>query len=75
YEIAGYKDFIGEKSKNNLSKIFFAGVDYKDNKLVTNRGRVLNIVSRGKTLEEARKNVYQDIEKIKFDNLYYRKDI
>jgi len=75
YEIAGYQDFIGEKNKDNLSKIFFAGVDYKDNKLITNRGRVLNIVSRGKTLAEARKNVYQDIEKIKFDNLYYRKDI
>lgn len=43
--------------------------------VVTNGGRVLSVVSQGKTIKEARKKVYQAIGKISFAGMYYRKDI
>ena len=33
------------------------------------------VVSGGKDLADARKKVYQEIEKISCENLFYRKDI
>ena len=47
----------------------------QENELVTSGGRVIHLVGRGKTLEEARKMAYGDIEKIRFDGMYFRKDI
>lgn len=55
--------------------VFHAGTTMKDGKLVTSGGRVLNICTAGKNLEETRAKVYQAIEKIHFDGMYYRKDI
>jgi len=57
------------------SKIFFSGVKKVGSDLVTNGGRVLSLVNRAATLEEARKAVYQDAERIHFNSKYYRKDI
>ena len=44
-----------------------------ENTLSTNGGRVLLVVGSGKTLEIARDNAYNNIKKIKCDNLTYRK--
>ena len=52
-----------------------AGTSVKDGKLVTSGGRVLGVCARGKDIEEARKKVYGNAEKIRFDGMYYRKDI
>lgn len=60
---------------NSKAKTFFAGVKEEDGKLLTNGGRVLGVTSIGKTLEQARANAYAGIESIKFDGMYYRKDI
>lgn len=57
------------------SKIFHMGTKKEGGKLLTNGGRVLIICSEGQNLEEAREKAYFDIEKIKCDNLFYRKDI
>ncbi|PNR92812.1 phosphoribosylamine--glycine ligase [Petrotoga sp. 9PWA.NaAc.5.4] len=69
---------VGEKiiiDPTITSKIFYAGVKLEDKDLVTNGGRVLNIVNSGKTLKEVREKVYRDVDKIFFKSRYYRKDI
>jgi len=55
--------------------VFMAGVKKKEGKLLTNGGRVLNVVALGRDLDEARSKVYGSIEGITFDKMYYRKDI
>lgn len=55
--------------------IFHAGTAIKDGKLVTSGGRVLNICATGSSLDEVRKKVYAQANKIDFEGKYYRKDI
>ena len=52
-----------------------AGTAFKDGKIVTSGGRVLGVVAKGKTIEDARQKVYANAEKIHFDGMFYRKDI
>lgn len=54
---------------------FHAGASMKDGNVVTSGGRVMAITSYGKTYQEAIKKSYQNIEKLHFDKMYYRKDI
>jgi phosphoribosylamine--glycine ligase len=54
---------------------FHAGAAIKNNKIVTSGGRVMAITSYGNTYKEAIKKSYQNIEKLHFDKMYYRKDI
>ncbi|MFB9051973.1 phosphoribosylamine--glycine ligase [Formosa undariae] len=54
---------------------FHAGADLKDGKVLTTGGRVLAMTSYGNTYQEAIKKSYQNIEKLHFDKMYYRKDI
>ena len=54
---------------------FHAGASIKEGKVVTSGGRVMAITSYGKTYQEAIKKSYQNIEKLHFDKMYYRKDI
>lgn len=56
-------------------QLVHAGTAIKKGKLVTNGGRVLDVVAKGKTVEEARKKAYKAIENIGWENIYYRKDI
>jgi phosphoribosylamine--glycine ligase len=43
--------------------------------VVTNGGRVLAVTSYGNDFQEAIKKSYQNIEKLNFDKMYFRKDI
>jgi phosphoribosylamine--glycine ligase len=43
--------------------------------ILTSGGRVLTVVARGKTREEAREKVYESIPHIHFEGMHYRKDI
>ena len=54
---------------------FHAGADLKGGKVVTTGGRVMAITSYGDTYQEAIKKSYQNIEKLHFDKMNYRKDI
>ena len=66
------------KRKGDLDKdvvLCHAGTALKDGKLVTAGGRVLGVVAKGTDIEDARKKVYANAEKISFDGMYYRKDI
>ncbi len=55
--------------------IYHAGTTMKDDRLVTNGGRVLNVVSKHMDIEVARRQVYENIEKIQFEQKQYRTDI
>jgi len=54
---------------------FHAGAQLQDGKTVTSGGRVMAITSYGETYHEAIKKSYQNIEKLHFDKMNYRKDI
>ena len=51
------------------------GTALRDGRLVTAGGRVLMVVGSGEDVARARENVYREVEKVKCDNLFYRKDI
>lgn len=55
--------------------VYVAGAALKDGKLVTNGGRVLGVTATAKTLKEALDTAYARVEKISFDNAFYRHDI
>ena len=57
------------------SIIFHAGTTLDNDKIVTNGGRVLSVVSSGKTMKEALKKSYKNIDKIDFKGKVFRKDI
>jgi len=57
------------------SIVFHAGTTLKDNKVLTNGGRVMAITSFGNSIEEALEKSYKSIDKIAFDKMNYRKDI
>ncbi len=57
------------------SLIFHAGTTHKDDQVVSNGGRVLAVTSYGNSFQEALKKSYQNIDKLHFDTMYYRKDI
>ena len=61
----------GEIAKN----VFVAGAALKDDKLVTSGGRVLGATAIADTLGDAIKAAYGLVDKIHFDNAYYRHDI
>ncbi len=69
FEISGLEDI------SNKTLIFHAGTKTKNRKIVTNGGRVINVVSKGEKLNEAVENVYRECRKIKFKDVYFRKDI
>ena len=54
---------------------FHAGAKFENGKVVTSGGRVMAITSYGNTYQEAIKKSYQNIEKLHFDKMNYRKDI
>lgn len=54
---------------------FHAGAKIENGKIITSGGRVMAITSYGDSYEEALKKSYQNIQHIRFDNMYYRKDI
>ena len=57
------------------SLVFHAGTTDKEGQVVSNGGRVLAVTSYGNDFQEALKKSYQNIEKLHFDTMYYRKDI
>ncbi len=64
--------------KLNLKKnqfIFHAGTKIIDSTIVSNGGRVLNIVTRSNDFKSARENSLKILNEINWDNGFYRKDI
>ena len=57
------------------AEIFTAGVKETDGQLVTSGGRVLGVTATAPTLKEALQKAYVAAEQIRFENVYYRRDI
>ena len=55
--------------------VFVAGAKIVDGKLVTDGGRVLGLTAIGDTLKGAIDKAYNQIDKVTFENAYYRHDI
>ena len=70
-EIKNLKNIIFEKNEF----IFHAGTIIKDQKIISSGGRVLNIVVRSNQFKNSRDKVIELINKINWENGFYRKDI
>lgn len=68
----GFEITIPDDIVNN---VYVAGASSKDGKMLTSGGRVLGVTETADTLSEAVRKSYKSVEKIKFDNAYYRHDI
>ncbi|GAA3761572.1 phosphoribosylamine--glycine ligase [Flavobacterium ginsengiterrae] len=77
----GYpEDFEKGKTITGLENItdsivFHAGTKLDGENVVTNGGRVIAVTSYGDNFQEAIKKSYQNIDKLSFDKMYFRKDI
>ncbi|MGM0458530.1 MAG: phosphoribosylamine--glycine ligase [Bacteroidota bacterium] len=69
FEITGISDI------DKKSLVFHSGTANKDGKLVTDGGRVLNVVGNGEKLQDAIDHAYKNVKRITFKNSYYRSDI
>jgi phosphoribosylamine--glycine ligase len=52
-----------------------AGTRFDGTTLVTNGGRVMNLVATAQTLKEAVEKAYRSVDSVSFDGMQYRKDI
>ncbi|HLJ28787.1 MAG TPA: phosphoribosylamine--glycine ligase [Candidatus Angelobacter sp.] len=56
-------------------KVFHAGTTQRDGEFYTNGGRVLGVTARAPKLEDAVARAYEAVGIIKFQDMYFRKDI
>lgn len=55
--------------------VFHSGTKFNGEDIVTNGGRVIGITAKGSSVKEASDKVYDNIKKINFEGMHYRKDI
>ena len=68
-------DVITSPDLADPTKILHAGTATSESGVVSNGGRVLNVLGKGATLEEARANAYDVIRRIELDGSFFRTDI
>jgi phosphoribosylamine--glycine ligase len=56
-------------------KVFHAGTSVRDGKIYSSGGRVLGVTARAPKLEAAIAKAYEAVGCIRFDDMYYRRDI
>ena len=64
-----------EDADSETQKVFHAGTAAGDDGVVTSGGRVLCVVGLGDTVEQAAAESYAAVNKINWDNVYFRGDI
>ncbi len=71
------KEIKGVEEAMDLPEItiFHAGTKKEKETLFTDGGRVMGVTAWGEDIQQARKRVYQAIDKIHFEGMHYRKDI
>ena len=57
------------------AEIYVAGAKAENGRLLTAGGRVLGVVTTADTLANAIEKSYREVEKVHFENAYYRTDI
>ena len=60
---------------SNTQKVFHAGTALQDGNVVTSGGRVLCVVGLGDSVAQAAQDAYAAVDKIQWDDMYYRRDI
>jgi len=55
--------------------VFHGGTTFRDNHFFTSGGRVLNVVASGVDFMTTRDRVYDNVQRIWFENMHYRRDI
>jgi phosphoribosylamine---glycine ligase len=56
-------------------EVFHAGTALRNGKIVTSGGRVLGVTAAASSLQDALNQAYQAMSEIRFDGIYYRRDI
>ncbi|MBA8901552.1 phosphoribosylamine--glycine ligase [Phyllobacterium sp. P30BS-XVII] len=64
-----------DAAQSDNVQVFHAGTAEKNGELVANGGRVLNVTSTGKTVQEAQDAAYAAIARINWPEGFYRRDI
>ena len=75
YPVKYEKGFELNIPEKIADKVYVAGAAIKDDKLVTNGGRVLGATAVADTLKNAIDDAYLLVKQIAFTNAYYRNDI
>jgi phosphoribosylamine--glycine ligase len=69
------KEITGIENDNEIL-LFHAGTSRNEQgKIITSGGRVMAVTALAPTLEQAIETCYKQAEKIRFDGVYFRKDI
>ena len=72
---ASNKEVLIEQQDDSSSKLFHAGTKLVDGKVLTSGGRVFCATALGDDLKKAQEKAYELVNKVSFENSYYRKDI
>jgi phosphoribosylamine--glycine ligase len=75
YETGKPIDGLEEAARIDGVKVFHAGTEMRDGRVVTAGGRVLSVTGRGSTAAEARSRAYEAARHISFEGMRYRTDI
>ena len=64
-----------DKADSDTQKVFHAGTASDGKAVTTNGGRVLCVVGLGETVAAAAKRAYESVDKIGWQDVYFRRDI
>ena len=64
-----------DNADSDYQKVFHAGTSSNGNDVVTNGGRVLCVVGLGESVEKAAAAAYESVDKIRWRDVYSRRDI
>ena len=68
-------EIAGLPASSEDCRVFHAGTELRDGKVVTSGGRVLCVTALGDSVRMAQKRAYEVIAGIRFDGMQYRRDI
>jgi phosphoribosylamine--glycine ligase len=64
-----------DDADSDTQKVFHAGTASDGDSVTTSGGRVLCVVGLGETVAEAAKAAYESVDKIAWEDVYFRRDI
>ena len=75
YPVKYQSGFEITKDEDFDAELYIAGAKTENGKLLSAGGRVLGVTAVEDTLEKAIESAYRNIEKVHFENIYFRHDI